>query len=226
MGYFFPLLIGTGAVPFDRELWSDGYFSDIAKDIGGVWLRLWVQIAAAVANIGMFVAEMSSDSFQLLGMAERGMLPEFFARRSKHGTPPVGILLSASGVVFLSWMSFEEIVAAENFLYCLGMILEFIAFIRLRMRYPNAVRPYKVPLGTVGVIGMCVPPTALICVVLALSSLKVAMVSLVIVVIGLVLRPCLGYAEKKRWLKFSTKADLHSLDENGDAAAATASLVD
>uniref|UniRef100_A0A3Q7EMA4 Uncharacterized protein n=1 Tax=Solanum lycopersicum TaxID=4081 RepID=A0A3Q7EMA4_SOLLC len=84
--YFFPLLFGTGAVPLHRDLWSDGYFSDIAKIIGGVWLRLWVQGASAVSNMGMFLAEMSGDSYQLLGMAERGMLPDFFAKRSRYGT--------------------------------------------------------------------------------------------------------------------------------------------
>ncbi|MCI60890.1 amino acid permease-like protein, partial [Trifolium medium] len=88
--YFFPLLIGTGAVPVQRELWTDGYFADIAMIIGGVWLRWWLQAAAAMSNMGMFVAEMSSDSFQLLGMAERGMLPEFFTKRSRHGTPLIG----------------------------------------------------------------------------------------------------------------------------------------
>ena len=82
-----------------------------------------------MSNMGMFVAEMSSDSFQLLGMAERGMLPEFFGKRSRYGTPLIGILFSASGVFLLSWLSFQEIVAAENFLYCFGMILEFIAFV-------------------------------------------------------------------------------------------------
>ncbi|KAK6117035.1 hypothetical protein DH2020_049279 [Rehmannia glutinosa] len=71
LGYFFPLLTGTGAIPLDRELWTDGYFSDVAKLLGGVWLRWWIQGAAAMSNMGMFVAEMSSDSFQLLGMAER-----------------------------------------------------------------------------------------------------------------------------------------------------------
>ncbi|KAI8553976.1 hypothetical protein RHMOL_Rhmol05G0060600 [Rhododendron molle] len=142
-GYFFPLLSGTGAVPLHRERWSDGYFSDIARMIGGVWLRFWVQAAAAVSNMGMFVAEMSSDSFQLLGMAEKGMLPEFFAKRSKYGTPLTGILFSASGVVLLSWLSFQEIVAAENFLYCFGMIMEFIAFVTLRVKYPKASQPYK-----------------------------------------------------------------------------------
>lgn len=101
-----------------------------------------------MSNMGMFVAEMSSDSFQLLGMAERGMLPEFFAKRSRYGTPIFGIMFSASGVIFLSTLSFLEIVAAENFLYCFGMLLEFVAFVKLRVKYPAASRPYKVPLGT------------------------------------------------------------------------------
>ncbi|GMI93156.1 POLYAMINE UPTAKE TRANSPORTER 2, PARAQUAT-RESISTANT 2 [Hibiscus trionum] len=215
LGYFFPLLVGTGALPLDRELWTDGYFSDIAKMIGGVWLRWWIQAAAAMSNMGMFVAEMSSDSFQLLGMAERGMLPEFFSKRSRYGTPLIGILFSASGVVLLSWLSFQEIVAAENFLYCFGMFLEFIAFVRLRMKYPAASRPYKIPVGTVGSILMCIPPTILICVVLALSSLKVAVVSLVAVVIGLVMQPGLKYVEKRRWLKFSTSANLPDLNVPG-----------
>ena len=45
--------------------------------------------AAAVSQIGQFEAEMSSDSFQLLGMAERGFLPKALGRRSKHDTPTV-----------------------------------------------------------------------------------------------------------------------------------------
>ncbi|KAL4347624.1 hypothetical protein GQ457_17G002180 [Hibiscus cannabinus] len=155
-GYFFPLLVSTGAVLLHRELWTDGYFSDIAKMLGGVWLLTWVQAAAALSNMGMFLAEMSSDSFQLEGMATRGMLPELFAKRSRYGTPLVGTLLSASGVILLSWMSFQEIVAAENFLYCFGMIMEFIAFVKLRIDHPAESRPYKIPVGTTGSIIMCI----------------------------------------------------------------------
>lgn len=206
--YFFPLLIGTGAAPVHRELWSDGYFSVIAKLIGGVWLRTWIQGASAVSNMGMFIAEMSSDSFQLLGMAERGMLPEIFARRSQYGTPLVGILFSASGVILLSWLSFQEIVAAENFLYCFAMIMEFIAFVKLRMQYPEAIRPYKVPLGTVGAILLCIPPTLLILVVLALASPKVMAISVIAVLIGFFIQPCMTYAEKRQWFRFSLSSDL------------------
>ncbi|XP_037495821.1 probable polyamine transporter At1g31830 isoform X3 [Jatropha curcas] len=209
-GYFFPLLIGTGAVPLNRQQWSDGYFSDIAKIIGGVWLRLWIQGASALSNMGMFMAEMSSDSFQLLGMAERGMLPAFFAKRSRYGTPTAGILFSASGVILLSWLTFQEIVAAENFLYCFGMIMEFIAFVKLRIENPQITRPYKIPVGTVGAILICIPPTLLILVVLALASLKVIAISIIAVVLGLVMQPCLTYAESKRWFRFSYNSDLAS----------------
>ncbi|XP_072987668.1 polyamine transporter PUT1-like [Typha latifolia] len=208
VGYLYPLLTGTGAIPLDRELWTDGYFSDIAKMLGGAWLMVWVQGASALSNMGMFVAEMSGDSYQLLGMAERGMLPEFFSKRSRHGTPLIGILFSASGVLILSWMSFQEIVAAESFLYCFGMILEFVTFIILRVKYPQASRPFKVPLGTIGCILMLVPAAAFVAVILALSSLKVVIVSLAALSIGLVLRPCLMYVEKKKWLKFSVNSNL------------------
>nr|XP_048336428.1 probable polyamine transporter At1g31830 isoform X2 [Ziziphus jujuba var. spinosa]XP_048336431.1 probable polyamine transporter At1g31830 isoform X2 [Ziziphus jujuba var. spinosa] len=207
-GYIFPLLVGTGAIPLQRELWSDGYFSEIAKMLGGVWLRSWIQGASALSNMGMFVAEMSSDSFQLQGMAELGMLPAIFGKRSRYGTPLIGILFSASGVILLSWLSFQEIVAAENYLYCFGMLMEFIAFVKLRIKCPAVSRPYKIPISTVGAILICFPPTLLIFVVLALASLKVMVISILGIIIGLVLEPCLRFSEKKRWLRFQRSSDL------------------
>ena len=113
-------------------------------------------------------------------------------------------------------MSFQETIAAENFLYCFGMILEFIAFVRLRIKYPVASRPYKIPLGTIGSILMCIPPTILICITVALSSLKVVVVSLIVVIIGLLLQPCLKCAERKKWFKFSVSSDLPDLNGEND----------
>ncbi|XP_009355624.2 probable polyamine transporter At1g31830 isoform X1 [Pyrus x bretschneideri] len=222
VGYIFPLLIGTGAVPVERELWSDGYFADIAKMLGGVWLRTWVLSASALSNMGMFVAEMSSDSFQLLGMAERGMLPSIFAKRSRYGTPLTGILFSASGVILLSFLSFQEIVAAENYLYCFGMIMEFIAFVKLRMKHPAASRPFKIPVGTVGAILICIPPTLLIFVVLALATPKVMVISIAAMIIGLLLQPCIEYTKNKRWFNFSTKSDLPDIQNAYDQCSIVA----
>uniref|UniRef100_A0A0D6R609 Amino acid permease/ SLC12A domain-containing protein n=1 Tax=Araucaria cunninghamii TaxID=56994 RepID=A0A0D6R609_ARACU len=216
LSYFVPLLAGTGAVELDRSQWEDGYFAVIAKMVGGVWLRWWMEAAAAVSNMGMFEAEMSSDSFQLLGMAQRGMLPEVFGIRSRYGTPLLGILFSASGVLLLSSMSFQEIIAAENYLYCFGMLLEFAAFIRLRVNRPTMPRPYKIPLGTVGATLMCIPPAVLLCLVLVVASLKVMLVSIGAIIIGFLLYPALGYLKKKNWMRFSVSMEL---DPNGDPIA-------
>uniref|UniRef100_A0A0E0MFG7 Uncharacterized protein n=1 Tax=Oryza punctata TaxID=4537 RepID=A0A0E0MFG7_ORYPU len=93
--YLIPLLAGTGALPSEtvRE-WTDGFFSVVGDRIGGPWLHVWIQAAAAMSNMGLFEAKMSSDSFQLLGMAEMGMIPAIFMHRSLHGTPTYSILYS------------------------------------------------------------------------------------------------------------------------------------
>lgn len=111
--------------------------------VGGNWLAWWIVLAAAASQIGQFQAEMSSDSYQLQGMAERGFLPKALASRSKHGTPTYGILLSSLGVMGLASFSFVDIVELLNAIYCLAELLEFAAYIWLRIKAPNLPRPYK-----------------------------------------------------------------------------------
>lgn len=52
---------------------------------------------------------MSSDSWQIAGMADRGMLPAVLGQRSRFETPTQGILLSAGGIVCLCWMTFDQV---------------------------------------------------------------------------------------------------------------------
>ena len=74
----------------------------MARVIGGRPLQYFLLLSAGLSNVGLFEAEMCSDSYQIYGMAERGLLPAVCATRSKHGTPTVGILMSAAGVLFVS----------------------------------------------------------------------------------------------------------------------------
>lgn len=60
-------------------------------------------------QVGQFEAEMSSDSFQLLGMAERGFLPAVLAKRSRFGTPTLGIVLSSLGICSLVTFNFLQV---------------------------------------------------------------------------------------------------------------------
>ncbi|XP_057811487.1 probable polyamine transporter At3g19553 [Salvia miltiorrhiza] len=204
--YLVPLLAGTGAVETDSSEWSDGYFAQIGMLIGGSWLKWWIQAAAALSNMGLFEAEMSSDAYQLLGMSHIGMLPSVFAIRSKYGTPTFSILCSASGVIFLSWMSFQEILEFLNFLYAVGMLFEFAAFIKLRIQKPELHRPYKVPLETFGAAMLCLPPVLLLVLVMCLASLKTFIVSGAVILLGFASYPVLMHAKEQNWVKFNTDA--------------------
>ncbi|XP_024371692.1 probable polyamine transporter At3g19553 isoform X1 [Physcomitrium patens] len=210
--YIVPLLAGTGAVELDRAKWEDGYLADVALVIGGAPLKCWITIAAALSNMGLFEAEMSSNSFQLLGMGENGLLPQVFEQRSKYGTPSLGILCSATGVIILSWMSFQEIIEFLNFLYCFGMLLEFAAFIWLRVQQPNLLRPFCIPLNTAGVSLLLLPPSIFLLSILVLASLKTIILGVFISMLGFVVYPGLEVAKQKRWFKFSASPKIYPKD--------------
>ncbi|KAJ4840260.1 hypothetical protein Tsubulata_015423 [Turnera subulata] len=203
--YLIPLLAGTGALELSSSKWTDGYFAEVGLLIGGVWLKWWIQAAAAMSNLGLFEAEMSGDAYQLLGMSEMGMLPSIFASRSKYGTPTISILCSATGVIFLSWMTFQEILEFLNFLYAIGMLLEFAAFIRLRIKKPELHRPYKVPLQTFGVTLLCLPPAILLVLVMCLASVQTFLVSGGVILLGFLLYPALVHARDRKWTKYDTE---------------------
>lgn len=225
--YLVPLLAGTGALGANYGAWSDGYFAEVGLLIGGSWLKWWIQVAAAMSNMGLFEAEMSGDAFQLLGMSEMGMLPAIFASRSKHGTPTISILLSATGVIFLSWMSFQEILEFLNFLYSIGMLLEFAAFIKLRIKKPDLHRPYKVPFQTFGAIMLCVPPAVLLVLVMCLASLRTFFASGAVIIVGLLLYHILVLVKDRNLMQFCSEqpaVESHSvvsqqLQEVADEAA-------
>lgn len=125
--------------------------------------------------------------------------------RSKYGTPTVSILCSATGVIFLSWMSFQEILEFLNFLYAIGMLLEFAAFIKLRVKKPDLHRPYKVPFQTFGATMLCLPPALLLVLVMCLASLRTYFVSGCVIIVGVLLYPLLVHAKDRKWAHFDAE---------------------
>ncbi|KAI8466644.1 MAG: amino acid permease-domain-containing protein [Monoraphidium minutum] len=170
LSYLLPTMAALGVMPETGE-WQLGFYGKVAQQVAGDWLAWWVVLAAAASQVGQFQAEMASDAFQLQGMAERGFLPKALARRSAHGTPTAGILLSSVGVVCLSFFDFVSIVELLNAIYCLAELLEFAAFIALRVTAPNLPRPYRVPLPVWGLCLMLLPATGLLLAVLVLPVL-------------------------------------------------------
>ncbi|CAH9136071.1 unnamed protein product [Cuscuta epithymum] len=204
LGYIIPLFAVTGAVLVDQSEWESGFMAVAAEMIGGKWLKFWVEIGAVLSAIGLFEAQMSSCAFQLLGQAELAFIPKVFAKRSKwFNTPWVGILLAAVFALAVSNMDFTDIISAANFLYSLGMLLEFASFLWLRRKLPSMKRPYKVPLNLPGLVVMCLIPSVFLIYIMVIATKIVFLVSGLMTVGGIGWYYFMRYCKAKNWLKFS-----------------------
>ncbi|KAK4424917.1 putative polyamine transporter [Sesamum alatum] len=126
LGYLIPLVAVIGAVVADQSKWEASFMADATRIVSSSWLKFWIKIGTVLSRIGLFEAQLSSAAYWLLGMADLGLLPKFFAWRSKwFNTPWVGILLSTLIAIGVSYMIYTNIVASANSLYSLGMQLEF-----------------------------------------------------------------------------------------------------
>jgi amino acid transporter len=168
--YLLPVAVGVG-IGADWSAWKEGYFPVIGAQIGGAWLGSWLTIAGLVSAAGLLNALLCTSSRVPFAMAERGMLPQLLRRlHARHGTPWPAILLNAIGVSLLLPFSFQELIELDMFLYAAALILEFAALIWLRIRSPELARPFRIPLGTAGVIALSIPPMALCLASVGLSN--------------------------------------------------------
>ncbi|KAL5703915.1 hypothetical protein ACHQM5_022408 [Ranunculus cassubicifolius] len=201
--YLTPLISVLGALELEQESWGNGYLAVAAGKIGGNWLKVWVELGAVLSTVGLFEAQLSSCSFALLGMADLGFLPKFFACRSKFGTPGVGILICTMISFGFSFRKFEDIISAANLLYAIGMLLEIAAFIWLRKKSPDVNRPYKVPMGMVGICIMCSISSVFFVGILCVATSRVYAIFLGLTILGVVGYFFLKLCKSKNWVEFN-----------------------
>jgi amino acid transporter len=96
-------------------------------------------------------------------MADDGLLPRIFSRRwAASGAPAVAIVSCAAVWMLCLQLSFVKLIVLDVLLTGLSLILEFAALVALRIREPEMPRPYRVPGGLAGAIGVGVLPLALL----------------------------------------------------------------
>jgi amino acid transporter len=127
-------------------------------------------LAAAVSNIALFEAELSGDSYQLMGMADRGLIPKLFTKRSRFGTPKNGIIVGTVIIIVLCVADFDQLVEMLNFAYSMAFLMEFSAFVKLRITHADVERPYRVPVNTFGCILLVTPPSLFLLYLMAIAS--------------------------------------------------------
>ena len=96
-------------------------------------------------------------------MADDGLLPRIFSRRrAVSGAPTVAIVSCAAAWMVCLQLSFVKLVVLDVLLTGLSLLLEFAALVALRIREPELPRPYRIPGGLAGAIGVGLLPLALL----------------------------------------------------------------
>jgi len=159
--YVLPLAaVGVAGISADR--FSTGAWTDAARELVGPWLALCVVLGGTINGFGMFNALMMSYTRVPYALAEEGLLPKAVAWKNAGGVPWVSVVLCSVAWALALRLSFERLISIDLVLFGAALLLEFVALVVLRVKEPELRRPFKVPGGVWGAVGMGVGPTLLI----------------------------------------------------------------
>lgn len=82
---------------------------------------------------------------------------------------------------------FDQLIEMLNFNYAISLLMEYFAFIKLRLSRPNIERPYKIPLNTVGCVLLFSPSIIFTVLVLALANATTYVFATGVILVGLVI---------------------------------------
>lgn len=143
--------------------WGPGSWVDVGRRLCGDTVALLLVCGGAVAGLGMFNALLLANSRLPLLLAQRGVLPALFARRSQGtGTPYVATLSLAALYAVCLGLGFRRLVELAVMLGGFSLALQFASVIALRVREPGLDRTYRVPGPLPVVIGLSLLPMLLL----------------------------------------------------------------
>jgi amino acid transporter len=198
--YFLPTLAGL-ASGGDWQNWHTGYFSEAAKQIGGLflghfWLGTWMTLAAMVGNIALLNSTVLTTTRMPFAMAEDGYLPAALTRKHpRYGTPWLAILLSAVIYALLAWQSLGQLISVYIWLRSATTVLTVLSAWKLRRTRPDLARAFVIPGGRVGLAYVVGAPVVMALVAL-LGSDRFGLIG---GAIALALGPAVYFGVRRRW---------------------------
>lgn len=163
LNYILPIMAFT-ALDNRFENYTNGYYITVAENVGGIWAARLLGAAQCFSVSGLFIGVAMKNAWMLSGMAESGLLPSCFGWKDRRfGSPSVAILCTqAISVVLAVTGNFEAVIGCDMVLYAVCLMLEITSLFYLRLKAPDANRPYKIPLEEGGLIAMFIP-SCIIC---------------------------------------------------------------
>jgi amino acid transporter len=197
--YFLPTLAGLASAG-SWEQWHTGYFSEVARIIGGSlfgrpWLGTWMTLAAMVGNVALLNSTVLTTTRMPFAMAEDGYLPQALTRRhSRYGTPWLAILVSAIIYALLAWQSLGQLISVYIWLRSATTVLTVLSAWKLRRMRPEMARAFLIPGGRMGLVYVVAAPVVM-AVVALLGSDRFALIG---GAIAMVLGPLVYFGVRRR----------------------------
>lgn len=225
ISYLLPMVAALGSgLHSDLSDWDEGDFANVGTLIGGHWLGLLIAFGVGIAQIGLFSSLLMSGSRVPRVLAADGYLPQWVAKdHPKYKTPVAAIVLSVVIFAVFCTMSFQALVDADVFTNMAAILLEFAAFIALRRKLPDMVRPYKVPGGMAGALSLVVFPL-IFTIWLGWSTFRdepaAFWIGVIILVLGVLFYPIANNLLKRGAPDAPVDSDLVDLGPSVDTSAA------
>lgn len=132
--------------------------------LGIPWLLPIIAVAIIIGSVGAIAAWVIGPTKALLVAAQEDNLPKFLAKTNKYGVPVnillvQGIIVSVLSTLYVALPTVESayllLTQLTAMLALLMHLLFFVAAIRLRYKFPDINRPYKIPGGNWGMWLVC-----------------------------------------------------------------------
>lgn len=189
LSYLLPVAVGLAYGPSLPE-WTEGFWPELGRRIGGRPLEIWIAITGMVGTGGLFAATLLAGSRIPFVLAEDRLLPKFLTEKHpKFGTPVMAILVSAAFYTFFSYSSFEWLAVCDVILYSAALMLEFVALAVLRVKEPNLPRPFRIPGGWPAIALVILSPAAIIAFAIWSQIKEEGMTAIYLSLIGIAIGP-------------------------------------
>jgi amino acid transporter len=154
----------------DPGAFTTGSWVTIANQISGPVLGWTIVLGGMICGLGMNNALVLSYSRVPYAMASDGMLPTVLSRMNRKGVPWVSVVLCAIAWTACLPLGFDRLIAIDILVYALGLLLEFVALIALRIREPGLARPFKITGGVPALVLLTLGPVFVLVLALIQNS--------------------------------------------------------
>jgi amino acid transporter len=172
--YVLPIA-GVAITGLDPNRWCTGGWADVAKAVihgGGMGeaIAVFITFGGVLGAWGTLNAQTMQYSRLPAVMADDGLLPRIFSRRHPvSGAPTVALVSCAAAWMLCLKLSFVKLVVLD---VLLSLLLEFAALVALRLREPELPRPYRIPGGIAGAVGVGLLPLGLLVITMVRNQVE------------------------------------------------------